>query len=245
MAETALVTGAAHRIGSEIARHLHTHGFNIALHYRHSSGPAESLATELNRQRPASCRIFRADLGIPSDIHRLADEIRLVYDSMDLLVNNASSFEPTPVDKCNVAAFDAMIDANLKGPYLLVQALLPMLRASKGNIVNILDVHVEQPLPGFNAYCAAKAGLASLTRSFAVELGPEIRVNGVSPGAILWPEGDDAYDEDTRRRTVDSTPLGRIGEPEDIARAVHFLACEAPFITGQVIAVDGGRSLTG
>lgn len=245
MAETALVTGAARRIGSEIARQLHTAGFDIALHYRSSSGPAAALAEELNGGRPDSCRLFRADLAIAGEVHRLGAELAEAYASLDLLVNNASGFEPTPIATCTAAEFDAMIDANLKGPYFLVQALLPLLQRAGGNIVNILDVHVEQPLPGFNAYCAAKAGLASLTRSLAVELGPVIRVNGVAPGAILWPQGEDAYDAATRRSTVESTPLRRIGEPADVARAVRFLACEAPFITGQVIAVDGGRSLTG
>jgi pteridine reductase len=245
MADSALVTGAAQRIGSEVARQLHAAGFDIALHYRSSTAPATALAEELNGTRSGSCRLFRADLSIAGEVHRLGDELAETYESLHLLVNNASGFEPTPIATCTPAEFDAMIDSNLKGPYFLVQALLPLLRRARGSIVNILDVHVEQPLPGFNAYCAAKAGLASLTRSLAVELGPDIRVNGVAPGAILWPEGEDAYDAATRRSTVENTPLRRIGEPLDIARTVRFLACDAPFITGQVIAVDGGRSLTG
>jgi pteridine reductase len=245
MAETALVTGAAQRIGSEITRELHRAGFDIALHYRHSEGPATALAGELNAVRADSCRLFQADIAILGELHRLADELREVYDRLGLLVNNASGFEPTPIATCTPDEFDAMVDSNLKGPYFLVQALLPLLRAAAGSIVNILDVHVQQPLPGFNAYCAAKAGLASLTRSLAVELGPDIRVNGVAPGAILWPEGGEAYDDAMRRSTVESTPLRRTGEPADIARTVRFLTCDAPFITGQVIDVDGGRSLTG
>ena len=245
MADTALVTGAAQRVGSEIVRELHRSGFNIALHYRSSAGPAARLAEELNHERNDSCQLFRADLAISGEVHRLGDEIKEAYDGLDLLVNNASGFEPTPIATCTPAEFDAMLDSNLKGPYFLIQAVLPLLHARSGNIVNILDVHVQQPLPGFNAYCAAKAGLASLTRSLAVELGPEIRVNGVAPGAILWPEGGEAYDDAMRRQTVENTPLRRTGEPADIARTVRFLACDAPFITGQVIDVDGGRSLTG
>ena len=245
MVDTALVTGAAQRIGGEIVRELHGASFDIALHYRRSAGAAKSLADELNTARPGSCRLFQADLAVGAELRRLGEELMAAYDTLDLLVNNASGFEPTPIASCTVTEFDAMIDSNLKGPYFLVQALLPMLRTAKGSIVNILDAHVEHPLPDFNAYCAAKAGLASLTRSLAVELGPVFRVNGVAPGAILWPEGGEAYDDAMRRGTVERTPLRRTGEPSDIARTVRFLACDAPFITGQVITVDGGKSLTG
>ena len=245
MANKALVTGAAQRIGCEIVRELHGAGFDIALHYRRSAGAAKSLEDELNATRPGSCRLFQADLAVAGERRQMVDELVNAYGRLDLLVNNASGFEPTPISACTVAEFDAMIDSNLKGPYFLIQALLPMLQTAKGSIVNILDAHVEHPLPDFNAYCAAKAGLASLTRSLAVELGPEIRVNGVAPGAILWPEGGEAYDDAMRRGTVERTPLRRTGEPSDIARTVRFLACDAPFISGQVITVDGGKSLTG
>ena len=152
---------------------------------------------------------------------------------------------PRPLESCTEAQFDAMLGANLKGPYFLIQALLPALREAGGGVVNIIDIHAERPLRDFNAYGAAKAGLASLTRSLALELGPEIRVNAVSPGAILWPEGDEGFDDTERKLTIERTPLGRLGDPCDIARTVRFLACEAPFITGQVIAVDGGRGLAG
>ena len=243
MAKTALITGAAQRIGSEIARHLHQAGFDIALHYRSSCAAARDLAQALNTLRPDSCTLFQGDLASMADIQRLGAEVLARYDGLDLLVNNASGFEPTPMETCTEEEFDAMLSSNLKGPYFLIQALLDGLRQAGGTIVNILDVHTEHPLPGFNAYCAAKAGLASLTRSLAVELGPDIRVNGVAPGAVLWPEGEEAYDKDMRSRTVASTPLQRIGKPEDIAATVNFLACEAPFITGQVVAVDGGRGL--
>jgi pteridine reductase len=245
VAKTALITGAAQRIGSEIAAELHRAGFDIALHYRSSDGQAKLLAQELNSARPDSCQLFRADLASLGDVQRLGGEIVGRYRSIDLLVNNASGFEPTPIQSCSEAEFDDMLASNLKGPYFLIQSLLPALHRAGGAIVNMLDVHVEQPLPDFNAYCAAKAGLASLTRSLAVELAPEIRVNGVAPGAILWPEDDAAYDAATRAKTLGSTPLKRMGEPADIARTVKFLACDAPFITGQVIAVDGGKGLMG
>lgn len=243
-AKIALVTGAAQRIGSEIARHLHARGFDIALHYRSSGQAAQELAGDLCRLRGGSCRLFQADLASAEGARHLGNAVADSYPHLDLLVNNASGFDATPLATCTEEEFDVMLGANLKGPYFLIQALLPSLRgAPAGSIVNILDVHVERPLRNYNAYCAAKAGLASLTRSLALELGPGLRVNGVAPGAILWPGDDVAYDSQTRRRTVAQTPLKRIGEPADIARTVGFLACDAPFITGQVIAVDGGRGL--
>lgn len=239
----AVITGAAKRIGGSIAQQLHQAGFTIAVHYRHSRDSAEELAERLNGQRENSCHLFQADLDQPGETARLGESLLEAFDGIDVLVNNASGFEATPLDTCTENQFDAMLGSNLKAPYFLVQALLPGLKRAQGCVINIIDVHVERPLPGFNAYGAAKAGLASLTRSLAVELGPDIRVNGIAPGAILWPEGDDAYNEATRLATVEATPLKRMGEPGDIARTVEFLACNAPFITGQVLTVDGGRSL--
>lgn len=241
----AIVTGGAQRIGSAIALHLHERGYDIALHYRSSVESARALAKKMCSARTDSCVLCSADLGEPAQIEAMVSELLQCYPAVDLLVNNASGFEATPIDSASAAEFDAMLDSNLKGPYFLVQSLLPALRTAGGSIVNILDVHVERPLPGFNAYVAAKAGLASLTRSLAVELGPTVRVNGIAPGAILWPEGEEAYDAATRERTIESTPLKRLGEPQDIARTVAFLADDAPFITGQVISVDGGRGLVG
>ncbi|MFT4614114.1 MAG: pteridine reductase [Bacteroidia bacterium] len=243
MAKVAVITGAALRIGRSLATHLHACGYDIALHYRRSEAAARDIADTLCAQRASSCTLFCADLSEPAQVSELSREILATYPRIDLLVNNASGFEATPLQDATPAQFDVMIDSNLKGPYFLIQGLLPGLLATRGCIVNIVDVHVERPLPGFNVYGAAKAGLASLTRSLAVELGPDIRVNGVAPGAVLWPEGDDAYDEATRKRTVANTPLQRLGEPLDIARTVAFLADDAPFITGQVITVDGGRNL--
>lgn len=241
--KTALVTGGAQRIGREIACHLHARGYDIALHYRSSSRDAAELAAQLNGARDESCFLVQGALDTPPDVAAVVEQVKSGCAAVDLLVNNASGFQPTPVAGCTPEQFDAMIGSNLRGPYFLVQGLLPLLRAAGGNIVNIVDVHVDRPLPDFNVYCAAKAGLASLTRSLAVELGPEIRVNAVAPGAILWPEDDAAYDAQTREQTVAQTPLRRLGEPADIARAVAFLAEDAPFVTGQVITVDGGRGL--
>ncbi len=239
----AVVTGGARRIGGAIVRHLHGAGYDIALHYRSSAGDARALAAQLQDARPGSCTLFAADLAVPDQALALGAQVLARHPEIDLLVNNASGFQPTPVADSSPADFDAMLGSNLRGPWHLVQALLPGLQRAGGNIVNILDTHLQRPLPDFHAYGAAKAGLAYLTRSLAVDLGPDIRVNGVAPGAILWPEDDAAYDVDVRAATVAATPLQRMGEPLDIARAVLFLAREAPFITGQVLAVDGGRGL--
>lgn len=244
MPEVAVVTGGARRIGRAIAICLHRAGYDIALHYRSAGQAARELAAELNVSRAQSCETFAADLADYEQVVSLGGALGERYPGIDLLVNNASGFEPTPLEVCSPSQFDAMLDSNLRGAYFLTQALLGPLREAGGNIVNIIDTHVQRPLPQFNAYGAAKAGLASLTRSFAVELGPEIRVNGVAPGAILWPQDEVAYDDATRRATIEATPLKRLGDPEDIARTVLFLAREAPFISGQVIAVDGGRGLT-
>lgn len=240
----AVVTGGARRIGRVVATHLHALGFDIALHYRSSAAAAQALAGELNGLRDNSCALFSADLGDPQQTLALAADILTQRGGIDLLVNNASGFAPTPLDQCTPGEFDEMLGANLRGPYFLVQGLLSGFRPG-ASIVNILDVHVQRPLRHYNVYGAAKAGLASLTRSLALELGPQVRVNGIAPGAILWPEGEEAYDAAERERTVAATPLQRLGEPADIARTVAFLACDAPFITGEVITVDGGRSLGG
>ena len=243
MKKIAVVTGGAKRIGRAIALHLHALGFDIALHYRSSADAAQTLVDELCDKRPDSCRLFQADLQDQVQISVMASELLACYPAIELLVNNASSYFPTPIQTCTPTQFDSLIAANLRGPYFLIQGLLPGMQSGTASIVNILDVHMDSPLEDFNVYGATKAGLASLTRSLAVELGPDIRVNGVAPGAILWPEDDDSYDDKRREYTLQQTPLKRLGDPMDIARAVAFLACDAPFVTGQVIRVDGGRSL--
>lgn len=238
-----MITGGARRIGRVIAEYLHSIGFDIALHYRSSADSAQALAGELCTQRAGSCQLFQADLEDLAQVSALAAALLAQYSVIDLLVNNASGFASTPIEKCTPAQFESMLACNLRAPYFLIQGLLPGLRSGGASIINILDVHATRPLRHFNAYGAAKAGLASLTRSLAVELGPDIRVNGIAPGAILWPEGNDSYDTSSRDNLVASTPLQRLGEPIDIARTVAFLASDAPFITGAVIVVDGGRSL--
>jgi len=240
----AVVTGGARRIGRAIVEHLHGRGFDVALHYCNSLDSAQALAAQLCARRAGSCQLFRADLQDPAQVRALAAGLLAQYPGIDLLVNNASGFAPTPIASCTPAQFDSMLDTNLRAPYFLIQGLLPGM-GSGASIVNILDVYAERPLRHYNAYCAAKAGLASLTRSLAVELGPQLRVNGVAPGAILWPEGDSAFDSAARDALVASTPLQGLGDPTDIARAVGFLACDAPFVTGQIITVDGGRGLVG
>lgn len=243
MTKVAVITGGAKRIGRAIAVHLHQLGFDIALHYRSSAESAQSLADELNRARQGSCEIFQADFASQEQLVALSQTLQARFEAIDLLVNNASGFEATPIENCTPAQFDAMLASNLRGPYFLIQGLLPALKNGGGSIVNIIDAHLHRPLRFYTAYNAAKAGLASLTQSLAVELAPEIRVNGISPGAILWPAEEGAYDEEMRSRTVKNTPLQRSGDTTDIARAVAFLACDAPFVTGQIILVDGGRGL--
>lgn len=241
--KVAVITGGARRIGRVIAQHLHSLNFDVAVHYRSSIADAQSLEQELNSKRADSCRIFQADLTQPGEVAVLTTELVANYESIDVLVNNASGFEPTPLETCTVTQFDQMLASNLRAPYFLIRGILPALRSRGGSIVNIVDVHVERPLPQFNAYGAAKAGLASMTRSLAVELAPGIRVNGIAPGAILWPEGDESYDQDARELSLSITPLARMGDPMDIATTVAFLASDAAFITGQIITVDGGRGL--
>lgn len=243
MKRVVLVTGAARRIGRAIASHFHARGFDVAVHYHRSQSDAIQLQAKLNSQREGSCQLFAADLDCPEDLARLVGKMTAAYESLAVLVNNASGFEATELEQCTRGDFDKMIGSNLRGPYFLIQGLLPLLRVSGASIVNIVDTHVERPLPGFNVYGAAKAGLASLTRSLAIELAPAIRVNAVAPGAILWPETGSAYSDEERERTIARTPLQRMGSAEDIAATVAFLACDADFITGQVLAVDGGRGL--
>jgi pteridine reductase len=239
----AVITGGARRIGAAICRELHEAGYDIALHCRSSRTAADELATALCAERADSCHVFQADLSSQDGAKILGQEIIAHYNGVDLLVNNASGFSPTPLESCTTEQFDDMISSNLRGAYFLVQSLVPALKATQGSIVNITDMHLARPLPGFSAYQAAKAGLESLTRSLAVELSPDVRVNAVAPGAILWPEDDASYDDDARANTIARTPLGRLGEPTDIARTVKFLARDASFVTGQVVTVDGGQSI--
>jgi pteridine reductase len=239
----ALVTGAARRIGRAIAETLHDAGFDIALHYRSAADEAQALSARLNYARPYSCTLHRADLGSASQLAELANDVSAEHPGLAVLVNNASGFQAQAFAETTDTLFDAMLDSNLRGAFFLTRDLVPTLTSNCGCIVNILDMHLDRPAKGYSAYTAAKAGLGALTRSLAVELAPAIRVNGIAPGVILWPDGEAPFYATVREETVARTPLQRMGEPGDIARTVRFLVTEAPFITGQVITVDGGLSL--
>lgn len=238
----ALVTGAARRIGAATARALHDAGYRLIVHYRHSGEEARALAAQLNDRRHDSAIALAADLSSLSQIETLAREASGHWGRLDALVNNASSFYPTPVGETTEAQWDDLMASNLKAPYFLSQALAPALRATGGAIVSITDIHAQRPLRHHPVYCAAKAGNAMLTRSLARELAPDVRVNGVAPGAILWPEQDAELNENNKASILERVPLKRAGEPEDIARTVLFLLKDSPYITGQIITVDGGRS---
>ncbi|WP_417513295.1 pteridine reductase [Marinobacter sp.] len=239
----ALITGSAHRLGARTVELLHERGWNLVIHYRSHRKQASSLAETLNHQRQNSAIALPADLSEVADIKCLSHKAAAHWGRLDALVNNASVFYPNPTPEATEDDWNCIMNTNLKAPFFLLQACLPALRASAGSVVNLIDIYSEKPLPEHPLYCASKAGLAALTRSWAKDLAPEVRVNGVSPGAILWPEGDAAVDAGYQSRILDKTPLKRTGTPDDIARTIVFLLTEAPFITGQIISVDGGRSL--
>lgn len=236
-----LVTGGARRIGATIARELHAGGYSVAVHYRSSGEDAAALAAELSSERPGSAFTLCGDIAQVSECRRLVEEVIGRFGRLDLLVNNASSFYPTPLSEATEGQWDELTGSNLKGPFFLSQAAAPHLAEVGGSIVNLVDVHAFRVLADHAIYTAAKAGLVSLTRSLAHDLAPTVRVNGIAPGAILWPE--DGSTEAAQRATLAAIPLDRQGETGDIARTVSFLAA-SPYITGEVIHVDGGRSLT-
>ena len=240
MTAIALVTGGARRIGAAIVRALHARGCRVVIHYRDSQTEALALAAELNADRPDSAACLRADLSDPAAVRRLASEARQCFGGLDLLINNASSFYPTPLAEATDQDWDALIHSNLRAPFLLSQALADDLaRSGQGAILNLVDVYADKPLADHPLYCMAKAGLVMMTKSLARDLGPAVRVNGVAPGPILWPEQGGA-DQDA---VLKASALKRAGDPQDIAGAVTWLALDAPYVTGQILAVDGGRSL--
>jgi len=239
--KVALVTGAAKRIGANIARTLHSQGACVVIHYGHSAEEAETLVRELNDIRHNSSLSYQADLGDVSALKNMIAEVTSLTGGLDVLVNNASSFYPTPIGKVTETDWTTLFDSNLKGPLFLSQAAAPYLREAGGCIVNMVDIHAKRPLSEHSVYCAAKAGLVMLTQSLAQELGPEVRVNAVAPGIILWPEVD--QNSDAQNELVSRTALKQVGCPDDIARTVLFLVKDANYITGQVISVDGGRTL--
>ncbi len=237
----ALVTGAARRVGAEIATQLHAAGADVGIHYRHSTDDAGNLVAGLNALRPDSAAAFQADLLDTGSIPALVAAVAGWRGGIDILVNNASSFYPTPLGEITEAHWDDLVGSNFKAPLFLAQAAAPGLRERRGSIVNIIDIHAQRPLRNHVVYSPAKAGLAMLTRALAKELAPEVRVNGVSPGAILWPEGD--MSEEIKASILDEVPLARAGSPEDIAGCVVYLVRDATYVTGQILAVDGGRSI--
>jgi pteridine reductase len=238
-----LVTGAARRIGAAIARRVHGSGARVVIHCHRSRDAAEGLARELNGGRAESCAVVQADLLQTAALPRLVEDAARAFGRLDALVNNASSFYATPFGKLSLAEWEDLVGTNLRAPLFLSQAAAPRLREANGAIVNIVDIHAERPLPDFVAYSIAKAGLAALTRALAIELGPDVRVNGVAPGAILWPDEGKHFSAEERARIVSTTPLERLGSPEDVAGAVKYLLFDAPFVTGEILAVDGGRRL--
>jgi pteridine reductase len=239
--QVVLITGGARRVGAEIARTLHAAGANILIHYRSSAAAAIALADEFNRMREHSAAIIAAHLLNADAPDKLVAATLLEFGRLDILINNASSFYSTPVGQITLPQWDDLVGSNLKAPLFLAQAAAPSLRAQRGLIINMIDIHALRPLKAHPVYSTAKAGLAMLTRSLARELGPEIRVNGIAPGPVLWPEGE--MDEELKREIIGKTALKRHGTPQDIARTALFLAKDAPYITGQIIAVDGGRSI--
>ena len=236
----AFITGAAKRIGAAMACQLHSEGYRVIIHYGNSKDDALALAEKLNNQRADSAICLQANLCNSDEVSTLGQRALGIWGQIDVLVNNASSFYPTPVGEISEEDWVSLIGSNVKGPLFLSQALAPALALSNGCIINMVDMHVDRPLPKHIVYLIAKSGLASLTKSLAIDLAPHVRVNGIAPGAILWPEREMGDDE--KEKLLSSIPLGELGAPADIAKTLSFLV-SAPYITGQIIYVDGGRSL--
>lgn len=237
----ALITGAAKRVGAQIARSLHGAGYDLALHYRHSRGEMDALCAELNMARNGSARAIQAELADVEVMPRIVDDCIARFGRLDALVNNASAFYATPVGSVTPTQWEELFASNARAPFFLAQAAAPHLQAAHGAIVNMADIYAERPLPGHAVYCMAKAALVMMTLALAKELGPEVRVNAIAPGAVLWPESGKAYAD--QKELVARTPLKRAGSPEDVAAAVLFLLRDAKFTTGQILKVDGGRAL--
>lgn len=238
----ALITGSGRRVGAVIARTLHAAGYDLVLHYRHSADAAEALAAELEQQREQSVQLVHAELAAVDMLLELVTAALSRFGRLDALVNNASAFYPTPVGSATQAQWDELFASNAQAPFFLAQAATPALRQAGGAIVNLVDIYAERPLADHPVYCMAKAALLAMTRALALDLGPQVRVNAVAPGAVMWPSEGKAYDD--KRAMLERTPLKRAGTPEDVASAVLWLLRDAPFVTGQVIRVDGGRTLS-
>jgi len=240
--KSALITGSANRIGAKIACTLHENGANLIIHYRHSETAAKALTQSLNSQRSDSAIALQADLGDIARLSSLTTEATDAFGGLDILVNNASSFYPTPIGEINQQHWDDILDSNFKAPLFLSQACYPALRKNDGIIINMLDIYASTPLRNHSLYCAAKSASQMLVKSLALELAPEVRVNGIAPGAILWPEQSDAAGQEAQQKILAQIPLQRTGDPEAIAKTVMFLITN-DYVTGEVIRVDGGRLL--
>ncbi len=241
MEKNVLITGAAQRIGAACARLLHDCGCNVVLHYRSSKQDAEQLCNELNQKRHDSARLVQGNLSNREELEAIAQVAISSWEGVDVLINNASSFYPTPFATTNEEQWDDLLGSNLKAPFFLSKALSECLAKRQGSIVNIVDIHAERGLPGYPVYSIAKAGLVAMTKILAKELAPTIRVNAVAPGAILWPEN--GLSEQGKNEILQRVPLARCGSPEDIAKAVLYLVKDADYVTGQILTVDGGRIL--
>jgi pteridine reductase len=239
--QTVLITGAARRVGAAVARCLHSAGANVVIHHHHSGEAAHALVAELEAARRGSALALAADLLDLTQLSALVDRTQAHFGGLHVLVNNASSFYPTPLGEITAAQWDDLMGTNLRAPLFLSQAAAAPLRAARGLIINVADINGQRPLRDHLVYSAAKAGLIMLTRALARELAPDVRVNGIAPGPVLWPEA--GIDAEQKQLIIEHTPLGRPGSPEDVARTALFFAAAAPYVTGQVLAVDGGRSI--
>ena len=241
MNKTIFITGAAKRIGKEIALTFKELGWNIIIHYNSSKKDADDLANEINKDNPNSAKTVQGNLDIKEDVQKILSEVSETFPSIDVLVNNASTFYPTPIDEISEDHWERLIGSNLKGPLFLIQGLKEQLKSSKGSIINITDTNLSKGVPNFSIYSAAKAGLEAITKGLARELAPDIKVNAIAPGAMLEPP-DVSWTEEQKNKVIENIPLNRMGSEKDIADAVSFLA-RSEYITGQIIKVDGGRSL--
>lgn len=241
--QVALITGAARRIGAEIAKTLHEVGMNIVLHYYASEEEAMNLYQQLNKKRHHSALVVRAELLDPESGKFLIKQALSAWNRLDVLVNNASRFYKTELGEVTDFEWDDLLNSNLKVPFFLAQAAAPHLRKTKGSIINITDIHGERPLRQYSVYCISKGGLTLMTKALAKEWGPDIRVNAIAPGAVIWPEGENVLSDTEKQNIIDHISLQRIGSAEDIAKAVLFFVRDATYVTGQILAVDGGRML--